>query len=159
MIKGADGHVATIGLMAERSRVTTSASYLMMKAGMFVGRDIDAALAASDLTSRQFLLLAIVAEHQAESQQEISRIMHLDPTLVVGVIDDLEQRGLVSRSRQPEDRRRIGVSLTPEGARRLASATSAVGAAESEFLGPLPAAERSTFRRLLAKVMADKLAG
>ena len=157
MIKGADGHVATIGTMAERPAVTTSTSYLLMKAGTLMGREIDAALASCDLTARQFLLLATVAEHQAESQQVVSRIMHLDPTLVVAVVDDLEERGLVVRTRQPDDRRRILLSLTPAGSRLLTAATKAAEESERAFVAELSAPDQATLRRLLAKVMTTKL--
>lgn len=48
--------------------------------------------------------------------------MHLDPSTVTGVVDRLQRRGLVLRGSDPEDRRRVVISLTPEGASTVKAA-------------------------------------
>lgn len=139
--------------------VTTSAAYFLMKAGMLIGKAIDDALEPFGLSGRQFLLLSIVVEHQSDSQLEISRRMHLDPTIVVSVIDELEQAGLVARRRHPDDRRRYQVELTPAGRKLHRSALAALASVERGFLAELTAAERERLRSDLERVMTAKLGG
>lgn len=50
---------------------------------------------------------------------ELSRKFAVDPSTLVPVIDSLERKGYVLRSRDPQDRRRIPLSLTQEGQRLL----------------------------------------
>jgi DNA-binding MarR family transcriptional regulator len=128
-----------------------------MKAGVLVSRAIEDALAATGLTARQFLLLSIVAEATSQSQLEVSRRLHLDPTIVVGLVDELEQRGLVGRSKHPDDRRRHVLALTAKGSTALAGATERTRAVEDAFLGALSAADRARLRSMLARVMEPKL--
>ena len=67
--------------------------------------------------------LDVVARHQPVSQREISDLLGLDASDVVGVLDILEAAGMVERQRDPHDRRRHAVVLTEQGegaARRFA---------------------------------------
>ncbi len=54
--------------------------------------------------------------------KELAERMYLGGSTVVGVLDRLEARGLAERLQDAEDRRRISIRLTPEGARLLATA-------------------------------------
>jgi DNA-binding MarR family transcriptional regulator len=54
--------------------------------------------------------------------KELAERMYLGGSTVVGVLDRLEARGLAERLQDAEDRRRISIRLTPEGAKLLATA-------------------------------------
>ena len=136
--------------------VLTSAGYLLLKAGTHALAAFEQALAADGLNGREFLVLTFVG-HDRLSQQELSRRLGLDPTIVVGLIDALEERGLVSRERDPADRRRYVLSLTAAGRKLRARTESKVAEAEQDFLGPLPAHDRAHLRDLLEKVMRPRL--
>jgi DNA-binding MarR family transcriptional regulator len=137
--------------------VLASAGYLLLKAGTQFQGVIDEALAAVGLTGRQFLVLTHVDRDDTLSQQDLSRRLGLDPTIVVGLIDDLEGEGLVRRERDAADRRRYLLALTADGRRLQRRAAAAVGAAEAEFLGALDASERARLRALLERVMRSRL--
>jgi DNA-binding MarR family transcriptional regulator len=92
------------------------------------------------------------------SQLELSKRLGLDPTIVVGLIDELEARRAIKRVRDESDRRRSLLQVTPTGAKLHAKATAAMAAAEQEFLAPLPVAERAELRRMLLDVMRTRLA-
>src|SRR5689334_19152115 len=101
--------------MAPADDVLTSAGYLLLKAGHHIGNDFDAALTTLGLTGREFLVLSFVRAADGLSQQALAARLGLDPTLVVGLVDGLEARGLVTRTKDPADRRRNLLGLTEEG--------------------------------------------
>jgi DNA-binding MarR family transcriptional regulator len=138
--------------------VLTSAGYLLLKAGTQFHGLIDDALAELDLSGRQFLVLTFAGSGDPLSQLDLSRRLGLDPTIVVGLIDGLEARKLVRRTRDPADRRRYLLALTPSGRTLHATASAAVATGEREFLAPLSAADRKLLRRLLIDVMGRRLA-
>jgi len=142
---------------ADRPAVLSAAGYLLMKAGILIGRTFDEVLDSFGLTARQFLLMSVVCESQSESQLEVSRHLHLDPTIVVGLVDELETRGLITRTRHPDDRRRSVLELTPAGTKLLRKATARTTAAEEAFLAELSRTEQTVFREALARVVVPKL--
>jgi DNA-binding MarR family transcriptional regulator len=143
--------------MAAVDPVLTSAGYLLLKAGTQFHAIIDDALATLDLTGRQFLVLTFAGGPSTLSQSELSARLNLDPTIVVGLIDGLEERAAIRRERDPADRRRSLLELTAAGRRLQAKAAAAVATAEREFLGPLSAADRKDLRRLLLEVMQQRI--
>ena len=142
---------------SDRPAVLSAAGYLLMKAGVLIGRSFDAVLDSCGLTARQFLLMSVVCESKSESQLEVSRHLHLDPTIVVGLVDELEANGLITRQRHPDDRRRFVLELTPAGHKLLRKATARTTAAEEAFLAELSRAEQVAFRDTLVRVVVPKL--
>ncbi len=135
----------------------TSAGYLLLKAGHYMGQVFDATLATLHLTGREFLVLSFVSAAEGLSQQELAEHLGLDPTIIVGLVDSLEDRGLMTRTRDRADRRRNVLGLTDAGHDLHTCAIEAAASAEAEFLAPLSDAEHDTLRRLLHTVMASRL--
>ena len=92
------------------------------------------------------------------SQSELSARLGLDPTIVLGVIDALEERAAIRRTRDPADRQRSLLEITASGRKLHAKASAAVAIAERDFLGPLGATDRKELRRLLLEVMQHRIA-
>jgi DNA-binding MarR family transcriptional regulator len=67
------------------------------------------------LTGPQMLCLREITTHGSLTTGTLARGMALSPATLTGILDRLEARGLVSRERRPEDKRRVLVSLTPHG--------------------------------------------
>ena len=80
--------------------------------------------------------------------------MGVDPSVLVTLLNPLEADGYVSRQRDPADRRRHVVALSPAGATHLAAAAGAQRAAEDELFAGLDQDQREQLRRLLLTLQA-----
>jgi DNA-binding MarR family transcriptional regulator len=88
----------------------------------------------------------------ARSQQALGDATGVDPVRLVGALNDLEAEGLVSRRRDPEDRRRHIVEMSDLGRARLAEAERAMAVAEEHLLSRLGPAERRRLESLLGSI-------
>ena len=137
--------------------VLTSAGYLLLKAGHHLGLGFEDALAHVGISGREFLVLSFARAADGLSQQELSARLGLDPTIVVGLVDALEERQWMTRTRDPADRRRNVLRLTAVGRTAHTRAMRAARAAEDGFLEALGAGERAKLRGLLTDVMRRRL--
>src|SRR4051812_15268301 len=101
--------------MAPGDDVIRSAGYLLIKAGHIIGGEFEAALTSLGLSARGFLRLPFGRAGSGLPQQERSARLGIDPTIVVGLVDGLEDRALVVRTKDPADRRRNVLSATEAG--------------------------------------------
>ena len=101
-----------------------------------------------------YSVLAILAEGDRETQATIASALGVDPSRLVGVLDTLEERGLVDRQRDPYDRRRHVVRITTEGKLQLLRLRAIATEVADTFLAPLSADERETFQHLLRRLAA-----
>src|SRR4051812_30306596 len=108
---------------------------LLVKVGNQIVDRAEDALAEMGLSGRQYMLLAVLSADDAPSQLELAGLCGLLPAQVVPVLDKLEERGLVARTRSETDRRRYVVSLTDAGREALEQA-DALGRALVEQVDP-----------------------
>ena len=90
-------------------------------------------LAAIGLSGRQYVLLAVLGSDAPASQLELAELCGLLPAQVVPVLDEMESRGLVERTRSETDRRRSVVRVTAAG-RKLLVKADALGASIMDAL-------------------------
>src|SRR6476620_1897544 len=101
-----------------------SIGFLLSRVGTSVSDQFGEAMAAHGLVPRQFLVLNIISEHEGESQQAVSESIGVAKSRMVGVIDELEGKGLVERRVNPYDRRQHALFLTKEGRKMRDAARS-----------------------------------
>jgi DNA-binding MarR family transcriptional regulator len=102
---------------------------------------------------KDFVALAYLRSHPGISQHELGEAIGVDANNLVILLNELEEAGWALRRRDPEDRRRHLVDITSKGRAVLAKAEAAISVVEDEVLAALPASERITLARLLAKAI------
>jgi DNA-binding MarR family transcriptional regulator len=112
-------------------------------------RRSESALTPLGLRSRHLVALTVLRERGGITQRDLATALVLDSTNIVGLLNELEGKGLAERRRSPEDRRRHVVSLTAEGLRVLCEAEVALAAVEDEVFESLEPAQRDQLHELL----------
>ncbi|MGW3652103.1 MarR family winged helix-turn-helix transcriptional regulator [Streptomyces sp. NPDC000878] len=113
---------------------------------------VAAALAREGLKMWHHVVLSAVAELGPVAQAELVRGVGLDAKDMVGVLNDLQDAGLVVRAPDPHDRRKNAVSVTADGRRLLTRCERAARKANDELLAPLTVVERELLTSLLTRV-------
>ena len=128
------------------------AGFLLVQLGTHRHRRFAERLAPFDLHPRHFGMLNHLAVNEGQSQQALSAALGIHRSAVVALVDDLEQRGLAERRRDPIDRRAYALYLTRPGRKLLAELGRAAQEDEAELLTALDASERSQLISLLQRV-------
>jgi DNA-binding MarR family transcriptional regulator len=112
------------------------------------------ALAPFGINGREVAVLHAIDGPDPLAQGEVARRMGIDRTSMVALIDELQDKGLVQRRQDPDDRRRNVVELTAAGRDTLLQASRAEQEAERLFLGPLSGAEAEQFKQALRRLLS-----
>ena len=130
-------------------------AFLLVQLGTLVARQFSEELAPLGVEPRHVGMLTRLAANEGKSQQAIGELIGLNPTQMVFLVDELEERGFVERRRNLADRRSYGLYLT-RGGRDMLDRVQAAGRAHQDRLGTsLTAAERSQLTSLLRR-LADE---
>jgi DNA-binding MarR family transcriptional regulator len=132
--------------------LVASATFLLKRLGFAAKDRAMEAYEATGLHPYHYAVLLVLAKGSRDTQGAIADALGYDRGQLVGLLDDLEERGLVERRRDPQDRRRHIVRLTPDGKRTLGRLRALAQEVDDEFLSPLSAEERAGLHALLLRL-------
>ena len=147
--------MATIGPY-RAGKVLDSASartgFALTMLGDSFQRHIREVLAKHHLKPRQLRILDLLADRGPTGQRELAELMGIDHSVLVNLLNPLEDNRLVKRERDTTDRRRHVVSIAKAGQRRLEQADQAFCKAEDAFFSSLSKDEREQLHKLLSRL-------
>ncbi len=141
-----DAELAPIASLSEHSGYLIAQAHRLLR-----GRAIQA-LAPLGIDPRDFGVLAVLSSEQPCSQNQLAGCLGVSPPAALGMVEDLEARGLVSRHRRDSDRRVYDLWLTDEGNDLLGAARRTAGALERDVAAAL-ADRYDELRRLLLELL------
>lgn len=112
-------------------------------------------LAAHDLTRWGYIVLSRLADAPAETQLSLATEIGYDKSRLIGLLDELEGDGLLTREPDPQDRRAKIVHLTPTGSSRQAEARRDIRRMERRLLRGLDPEDVNRLRRSLSLLSAE----
>ncbi|TDC43284.1 MarR family winged helix-turn-helix transcriptional regulator [Micromonospora sp. KC213] len=131
------------------------ANFLLSQLGFHVAQTFAARLAPLGIAPNHFGLLTHLEHGEGSTQQQLADALGIHRKVMVGLLDDLEQRGLAERRRHPGDRRAHAVHLTDAARQLLPRARRVADQHEEEILAALDVGERAWFVAALQRI-ADR---
>src|SRR5713226_2625030 len=116
-------------------------------------RAAETSMSPGGLRPRHLIALKLLCEQGPASQQGLAEALSLDPSNVVGLLNELEERELITRRRDRTDRRRHIVELSSLGQDELTLAYARLSSVEDDLLSALSAEERDTLYNLLVRAV------
>ena len=125
---------------------------LMIKLGRITLHRFTEALAPYGIRPRHVAALIELRDYWELTQQGLCGHLHLDPTNLVAILNELEKRGYATRRRDPEDRRRHLVEVSKKGLAVIDKVSEVMDGVEDDLLAGLEPAERAQVEPLLTSI-------
>lgn len=135
--------------------VNDSVGLLMKQCVGGLSREIHERMTAHGVTYAQWPAIAALGRGQARTAADLARELQTDAGAMTRMLDRLEEKGLVSRTRDPSDRRVTLIDLTPEGLRAGAPIREVLADVLNEALRGFSAEEFDAFRGYLRRIHAN----
>lgn len=126
--------------------------YNMKRAYVAMQKDFRVALGEGGLSPRSFSALSLVVAHPNTSQSDLARMLGIERSGLVAIIDELEGRAFLGRTHVEGDRRVQALVPTQAGKEAYHAALAAVHAHEERLLADLTKSEKDTLLKLLRKI-------
>jgi DNA-binding MarR family transcriptional regulator len=137
----------------EDFRMAHSVGFAITKARNLIVAEMDAALKDLNVTSPQIGILLSMTEGAAATPFELAKLLGIDTGLMTRMLDKLEARGLLERSRSVEDRRVVNLTLTKAGRAVAARIPEIAPVVLNARLQKFSSEEFDELRRLLHKFL------
>ncbi len=127
--------------------------FLLNKAARIVRDDVGEKLKEVGFTLNEYGLLRILEIRSTDTQQEIGDRLGVDRTTMVSLVDRLEERGLVERTKDRSDRRKCNLVLTDKGKKSLARAKRRAEGAQKVLFASLKDKQQAELKALLLQMV------
>jgi DNA-binding MarR family transcriptional regulator len=134
-------------------------SYIVARLERAMRRAINERVQPYDLTTLQYTTMSVLGRRGSLSNAQLARRSYMSPQAMSEVIEALEQRGLIERSRHPHHRRVYPVGLTAKGRKVLAACETAIDELEAEIFGGIDEAGKQCLRDGLVSAVRHMHAG
>jgi DNA-binding MarR family transcriptional regulator len=131
-----------------------SVAFMLSSLGYAVSRRFHEVLAPLELEPGEFALLRAVEAGEGDSQNALAERLHISPSWMVAIVDELERRGLLERKPHARDRRVRNLHLTAGGRKLLKQAERHAQQFDRQVTGPLDETELRQLLDLLDRVAA-----
>ncbi|WP_404868884.1 MarR family winged helix-turn-helix transcriptional regulator [Kitasatospora griseola] len=132
------------------------AAFLLAQLGAHAAERFAQRIAELDLTPAQAGLLRLLVQNPGRSQRELADALGMPPSRFVPFADGLEQRGLIERRRNAEDRRLYALHLTDRGLALLGRLRDTAMAHEQDVTQALAPEEHAQLIALLGRIAAQQ---
>ena len=139
----------------ENFRPTQSIGFLINKARNILTVEMDTALKDLDISSQQMGILMSLTLGLGATPFELSKLLGIDTGLMTRMLDKLEAKGLLQRSRSLEDRRVVDLTLTEKGEEVAGQIPEVAPDVLNAHLKNFSKTEFEELRRLLRKFLAE----
>jgi DNA-binding MarR family transcriptional regulator len=136
-----------------KQNLDASALHLLHRAGQCAEELFTTETGKTDLTPRQYAVLASVAQKPDISQTGLVEQTGVDRSTLADIVRRLVKKGLLQRKRTRRDARMYAVRLTQRGLSALTAARPAASRVEQRLLAPLRADQRSHFIQALGEIV------
>lgn len=143
--------------VAARNQVTPpfrSVAFMLSSLGYTISRRFQQTLGPLELEPGEFALLRGVAASEGEPQNALAERLHISPSWMVAIVDELERRGLLERRPHARDRRVRNLHLTAAGKKLQKQAERAAQQFDGQVTDPLTELEMQQLLDLLDRVAA-----
>ena len=124
----------------------------MIKLGRITTHRFSEALEPFGIRPRHLAALIELRDSGQVTQQSLCGALHLDPTNLVAILNELEERGYARRTRDPADRRRHIVEVTKKGLAVIDKVSEVMDAVEAQMLEGFEPGEREQLELLLTSI-------
>lgn len=131
-----------------------SVAFLLSSLGYAISRRFHEVLGPLELEPGEFALLRAVAANEGEAQNALAERLHISPSWMVAIVDQLERRELLERKPHARDRRVRNLNLTATGKKLLKQAERQAQQFDRQVTDPLSEAELQKLLDLLERVAA-----
>lgn len=129
-------------------------NFALTRAQNTVNQYFKTRLAPHGVTPGQYGILKCLWDENGLTVKQIAERMYLDSSTITGLLDRMEQKGLIKRGPDPTDRRALSVVLTAEGQRLEGPVSEAIARANQEVLKDVGDEEAQKLMQLLFDVAA-----
>jgi DNA-binding MarR family transcriptional regulator len=136
-------------------RIDESIGYLLRQLRLHMDRAIDAEMTGLDLTGVQWGPLLAIHFGLGDTAAELARVACVDTGAMTRMLDRLEAKGLVRRSRCPKDARVVRLELTDDGRRRCREIPYGLSRVLNGLLRGFTSSELETFKSLVRRMLAN----
>jgi DNA-binding MarR family transcriptional regulator len=132
--------------------------YVLRRAQLAVFQDFFAAFAPFDIRPAQFSVLTVIERNPGLTQSQVAEALGIKRTNFVGMLDELERRGLAERRQTARDKRSYALYLTADGAALMRKLKPVLKAHESRMVGKVGEDGRDALIALLQEIADGRVA-